>query len=122
MLEGLSKPSDIAEAAESFYKKLVIADKYQTNSVFNGSVTFIKAKDNFVQLGDDYGLSEVSINFKKNQKHGCNKLFLNIFPFLNFQVCKSKVQSYTVKGNHRDILVNDNVINVANIVSQNVIH
>lgn len=118
MLEGLSKPSDIAEAAESFYKKLVIADKYQTTSVFNGSVTFIKAKDNFVQLGDDYGLSEVRIEHRKLHKV---IFFLNIFLF-NFQVCKKKVQSHTVKGNHRDILINDNVINVANIVSQSVIH
>lgn len=61
MLEGLSKPADIAQAAEAFYKKLKMADTYQTTSVFNGNVTFIKAKDNFVQLGDDYGLGKVSI-------------------------------------------------------------
>lgn len=60
MLEGLSKPTDIAQAAESLYKKLVIADKYQAQKKFNGNVTFIKAKDNFVQLGEDYGLKEVT--------------------------------------------------------------
>ncbi|KAK6634166.1 hypothetical protein RUM44_004774 [Polyplax serrata] len=92
-LKGLSKPEVISQAAESFYKKLVIADKYQTNYRFNGKVVFIKAKDNFVQLGEDYGLKEV---------------------------CNQKIKSYSVKGNHRDILSGENVINLAQIISESV--
>lgn len=50
----------LAAAAASFYYKLVAADKYKPNSHFKGPVTLIRAIDNYVQLGDDYGLSEVS--------------------------------------------------------------
>lgn len=54
-------PADqLAAAASSFYYKLVAADKYKPSAHFNGPVTLIKASDNYVQLGNDYGLSEVS--------------------------------------------------------------
>ena len=54
-------PNDqLAAAAASFYYKLVAADKYKPNSYFKGPVTLIRAIDNYVQMGDDYGLSEVS--------------------------------------------------------------
>lgn len=55
---------ELAAAAASFYYKLVAADKYKPNTQFKGPVTLIRAIDNYVQMGDDYGLSEV-INFSK---------------------------------------------------------
>lgn len=54
-------PGEIASAATSFYGKLTAADKYKPSRKFNGSITLVKAIDNYVQMGDDYGLSEVSI-------------------------------------------------------------
>lgn len=55
-------PKDqLAAAAASFYYKLVAADKYKPTSAFKGPVTLIRALDNYVQMGDDYGLSEVSL-------------------------------------------------------------
>lgn len=50
----------LSAAASSFYYKLVAADKYKPTGKFNGPVTLIKASDNYVQLGEDYGLSNVS--------------------------------------------------------------
>lgn len=52
-------PEEIAAAATSFYGKLTAADKYKPSGKFNGSVTLVKAIDNYVQMGEDYGLSEV---------------------------------------------------------------
>lgn len=54
-------PADqLAAAATSFYNKLKAADKYKPTAKFNGKVTLVKAKDNYVQLAEDYGLSEVN--------------------------------------------------------------
>lgn len=53
-------PEQLSAAAASFYYKLVAADKYKPTAQFNGPVTLIRAIDNYVHLGDDYGLSEVS--------------------------------------------------------------
>lgn len=49
----------LAAAAASFYYKLVAADKYKPASQFKGEVVLIRAIDNYVQLGDDYGLNTV---------------------------------------------------------------
>ena len=50
-------------AAESFYNKLVVADKYKPEKKLQHGVTLIKAtsgtSDQSQSLGDDYGLSEV---------------------------------------------------------------
>lgn len=54
------KPAEIASAATSFYGKLSAADKYKPTGTFNGPVTLVKAIDNYVQMGEDYGLSDVS--------------------------------------------------------------
>lgn len=51
----------LSEAAKSFYDKLVAADAYQPSSKFGGRVTLLSAKDNFISLGKDYGLTPVSI-------------------------------------------------------------
>lgn len=47
-------------AAQSFYQKLVAGDSYQPATKYTGEVTLIKAQDNYVTLGEDYGLSPVS--------------------------------------------------------------
>lgn len=81
-------PEDIAEAATSFYGKLAAADKYVPSGKFNGKVTLVKAIDNYVQMGEDYGLSEV---------------------------CTQKVTIEALKGNHRSILSGTSVEKIANI-------
>lgn len=50
----------LAAAAASFYYKLVAAEKYKPGDQFKGDVVLIRAIDNYVQLGDDYGLNTVS--------------------------------------------------------------
>lgn len=55
-------PDQLSAAAASLYYKLVAADKYKPTMKFNGQITLIRAIDNYVELGNDYGLSEVSIN------------------------------------------------------------
>lgn len=51
---------ELSGAASSLYRKLVAADKYKPTMKFNGPITLIRAIDNYVELGNDYGLSEVS--------------------------------------------------------------
>lgn len=65
ILSGVTPyPADqLAAAASSFYYKLVAADKYKPGSQFKGDVVLIRAIDNYVQLGDDYGLNAVSLKF-----------------------------------------------------------
>jgi fatty acid synthase len=84
----------LAAAAASFYYKLVAADKYKPNSHFKGPVTLIRAIDNYVQLGDDYGLSEV---------------------------CKGNIKVQPLEGNHRSILGGTTVQKIANILHSDVI-
>nr|XP_018905067.1 PREDICTED: fatty acid synthase [Bemisia tabaci]XP_018905075.1 PREDICTED: fatty acid synthase [Bemisia tabaci] len=69
--------ADLATAAESFYKKLVAADAYKPTGKFGGEITLVKAQDNYVTLGNDYGLTPI---------------------------CKKTVQVHSLKGNHREIL------------------
>ena len=63
-LEHFSDRQQLHTAAESFYKKLVIADKYKPEKKLQHGITLIKASsatsDQPQSLGDDYGLSEVS--------------------------------------------------------------
>ena len=56
--------SEIEMAAESFYKKLIIADKYKPDSVLSRPVLLITASsrhNNQDAIGADYGLGKVSI-------------------------------------------------------------
>ena len=55
---------ELEMAAESFYKKLIIADKYKPDSVFSRPVLLITAAsrhNNQDAIGADYGLGKVSI-------------------------------------------------------------
>ncbi|KAJ9575473.1 hypothetical protein L9F63_007678, partial [Diploptera punctata] len=81
----------LSSAAESFYFKLTAADQYQPAGRFSGAVSLIKAKDNFMKLSDDYGLSEV---------------------------CKKKVNIHELGGDHREILAGESAKKVADILSQ----
>ena len=60
---GFTDRKQVCIAAESFYRKLVIADKYKPNAKLRHNATLIKAangtSDQPHSLGDDYGLSEV---------------------------------------------------------------
>lgn len=50
----------LAKAATSFYKKLVMSEAYKPSKKFAGPLLFVRAKDNFLNLGEDYGLQEVN--------------------------------------------------------------
>ncbi|XP_044766742.1 fatty acid synthase-like [Coccinella septempunctata] len=80
---------ELSSAASSFFNKLVAADKYKPKSKFTGQVTLLKATDNYVQLGEDYGLSEV---------------------------CKQKVRIDSLEGSHRSILLGPTAEKIANIL------
>ena len=53
---------DVETAVESFYRKLVIADKYKPATKLSSDITLIKATEKHQEagaLGADYGLSQV---------------------------------------------------------------
>lgn len=81
----------IAAAAESLYFKLVAADQYKATTRFNGPVVLVKASENYVQMGEDYGLS---------------------------QVCQQKVKVEALSGNHRSILTNPQLVQIANALCE----
>lgn len=80
--------NDLKVAGLLFYKKLLAVYNYNP-SVFNGDILLIKAKDNFVDLDEDYGLSKI---------------------------CKKKVKIEKLPGNHRSILAGKNASQIANIL------
>ena len=80
---------DVKAAANSFYYKLVAADKYKPSTTFKGEITLVKAIDNYVSAGDDYGLDSV---------------------------CKQKVVVQPLEGNHRSILQGKTVQKIADIL------
>ncbi|XP_063914245.1 fatty acid synthase-like [Zophobas morio] len=81
---------DVRDAAARFFYKVVAANKYQPKSKFKGKVTLIKATENYIDVGNDYGLSEV---------------------------CELNVKVDAIEGNHRSILVGSSVENIAKIVN-----
>ena len=50
---------DLKIAGFLFFKKLRAANLYKPAGTLRGQVTLFKAKDNFVKLNKDYGLSKV---------------------------------------------------------------
>lgn len=54
---------ELKTAAKLFYGKLFVSFYYKPEQKFNGSVTLVTAKDNFVSLEPDYGLKPVSITW-----------------------------------------------------------
>ncbi|XP_017773704.1 PREDICTED: fatty acid synthase [Nicrophorus vespilloides] len=77
----------VSAAAASFYYKLVAADKYKPTGQFKGKAVLVRAIDNYVQMGDDYGLTDV---------------------------CKQQINIQALEGNHRSILNNSTLVNIAN--------
>ena len=65
-------------AAESFYNKLVIADKYKPGKKLQSGVTLIKAANSTSEqshsLGDEYGLSEVINTLTFYCRNICNSM------------------------------------------------
>lgn len=84
----------LAAAAASFYFKLVAADKYKPNTKFRGEVTLVRAIDNFVQMGDDYGLATL---------------------------CHKKVHIQPLDGNHRSILTGKSVTKIATLLHETLV-
>ncbi|XP_046612929.1 fatty acid synthase [Neodiprion virginianus] len=80
---------DLKSAAISFFRKLKAANFYQPASKYNGPITLVKAKDNFVTLEQDYGLSEI---------------------------CSQNVRITELAGNHRSILTGESVKKIAEIL------
>ncbi|KAL0872273.1 hypothetical protein ABMA27_004663 [Loxostege sticticalis] len=82
----------IAEAAVSFYRKLVVADSYRPASKLRAPVTLFRARDNYVTVGDDYyGLRDV---------------------------CAGPLDAQLLPGNHRSILAGDAAKTIAARLTQ----
>ena len=52
---------DLKVAGYLLFKKLAAAVIYKTNKKIKGPVTLIKATENFLHIGKDYGLSNVRV-------------------------------------------------------------
>jgi len=103
----------VSAAALSFFLKLKAADEYKPQDKFGGQVILIKAKDNFVEYDEDYGLSKVRL--KLNLVHeNFNKTVL-------LKVCISKPLVEVLSGNHRSILTGSTAERIANILHQSVL-
>lgn len=63
MAQLINKPQlnfeELKIAGLMFYKKLRMAYFYKPKSVYNGNVTLIKSTENFTDVNNDYGLSQV---------------------------------------------------------------
>ncbi|XP_058792836.1 fatty acid synthase [Phymastichus coffea] len=82
-------PEDLKEAGTLFFKKLRAANSYKPTGKYQGPITLIKAKDNFVSLNSDYGLA---------------------------QICRQNVKIEELFGNHRSIMVGDSVKKIAEVL------
>lgn len=80
---------DIRNAASLFAKKLISSYFYKPGAIYEGNVILIKAKDNFHQMENDYGLS---------------------------QICRQNVRIEELNGDHRSILTGDSVKKIAEIL------
>jgi fatty acid synthase len=84
---------ELEEAIMSFYKKLIIADRYNPESKFGGKAILIKAlRNKFSEtLGEDYSLS---------------------------QVCSRPVEIHGVEGTHRSFIIEPSVNEVARLINK----
>ncbi|XP_043251796.1 fatty acid synthase isoform X1 [Colletes gigas] len=83
------KAEDLKVAGYLLYKKLQAAYFYKPSSTYNGEIRLIKTNENFIQLTNDYGLSEI---------------------------CKNKVRVEEFPGNHRSLLMGDSATQIAKIL------
>ncbi|XP_066589497.1 fatty acid synthase [Prorops nasuta] len=82
------KAEDVKIGATMFFKKLLAVNLYKPGHKLNGDVTLVKAKDSYLHMDQDYGLSKI-----------CQKV---------------KVEELT--GNHRSILQGSSVKKIAEIL------
>lgn len=85
----------LAAAANSFYRKLVIADTYKPAGRLRAPVTLFTARDNYVTLGEDYGLRAV---------------------------CSGELHTQQLAGTHRTILAGDAAAAIAQHLSMMLAH
>lgn len=104
----------VSAAALSFFLKLKAADQYKPQDKFGGQVILIKAKDNFVEYDEDYGLSKVSLSTQFSTNKNFNKTLL-------LKVCISKPLVEVLSGNHRSILTGNTAERIASILHQSVL-
>ncbi|KAI0233783.1 Fatty acid synthase [Lamellibrachia satsuma] len=86
--------SELEMAAESFYKKLVIADKYKPDAILSRPVLLITASSRHANqdaIGIDYGLSKV---------------------------CSAPVVVQTVEGDHASFILGQSALKVADIINR----
>lgn len=60
-----------------FHGKLFVSFYYKPEHKFNGNVTLVTAKENFVSLEPDYGLKPVSDTYFKSSYFDC--LFIGFY-------------------------------------------
>ncbi|XP_011499008.1 PREDICTED: fatty acid synthase [Ceratosolen solmsi marchali] len=82
-------PKDLKDAGILFYKKLKAAVFYKPAGKYQGPITLFKAKDSFVSLNTDYGLS---------------------------QICRQSIRIEELVGDHRSILSGDSVKKIAQLL------
>ncbi|KAJ2944093.1 hypothetical protein O0L34_g18059 [Tuta absoluta] len=87
--------SALAASAESFYRKLVAGDTYRPAGKLKAPVSLFTARDNYVTLGDDYGLRAI---------------------------CSGKLSTQQLPGTHRTILGGDSAKTIAEHVSKMLEH
>lgn len=112
---------ELKTAAKLFHGKLFVSFYYKPEQKFNGSVTLVTAKDNFVSLGPDYGLKPVSVIIKMNLRK--NLIITNnyMYVFFNFQLCKGSLNIHSVSGDHRQIVKGESANSVAQIISSSLL-
>lgn len=73
--------SDVADAARSFYFKLLAVDKYHPTGKYSGKATLVKALGNRSAqfLGEDYSLKEVCAEVDIHSVEGNHRSFID-FP------------------------------------------
>lgn len=82
---------ELAAAAEAFYRKLVAADTYAPAGSLRAPVQLFTARDNYVTLGEDYGLRAV---------------------------CAGPLRTRQLPATHRSILAGDAAAAIADHLSQ----
>lgn len=83
--------SELAAAATAFFRKLVAADTYRPGGKLRAPVTLFTARDNYVTLGEDYGLRAV---------------------------CTGPLRTRQLAANHRSILAGDAAAAIADHLSE----
>lgn len=93
LLDGAAPfaPAALTEAAASFYRKLLAGDAYRPAGRLAAPVALFTARDNYVTLGDDYGLRDI---------------------------CAGELTARQLPGTHRTILTGDAASAIAEHVSR----